>query len=834
MRKVTLLLLALCLALATTASASNPVRISQIYGGGGSYYKSDYVELFNNSSSPVDIGGWSVQYGSSTGASFGSSTYNYALIPSGATIPACGYYLIRGYSSTSGIDLPVTPDLSPASPATWSFNFSGTAGKVALFRDQVFGRGCADAQAAAVDMIGYGAANCYETAAAPTGDASSVLVRAGDGAVDSDNNSADFSKVAAPLTIHNSASAHNPQCANSPPEAPTLSGPLDAALNVAVPAVLAVAVSDPDGDSLTVQFYGRPVPAPPSPPVATAGTLVSSGGFQANWDDAAEATSYRLDVATDDGFTTYVAGYQDLAVSATHRSVGGLAPDTPYYYRVRAVGDGGTSPSSNTVTVTTGAPSPPGAECELILLPDTQEYTKQELGGLIGMFTAQTQWVVDNRVSRNIVAVANEGDINDSWTEPAVTTEYNRALTATNLLEDPVTTGLSDGIPYSMIMGNHDYENAAKFNSIYGVSRFSGRSYYGGHYGTTNDDSYILFSGAGRDFVLVGLSYSVTADELVWAKSVLTAYPNRIGIVTSHAILNESETVPAPWNGDGSAIYDSLRGTPNLRLMFCGHMSTTSSSPSWHGEGRRSDTYGGYTIHSVLADYQDRENGGHGLMRIVQFAPAQNQVRVRTYSPYTDTWEADADSSSQFTLDVDLSAPQPEPDVARASEGPRAVEATLASYALLGTVTGVPSGSTASLPWDGLAPLTAYQWYVRVADGHTTPVLGPVWGFTTASPFTAVEDAAQGGLALAPPAPNPARGALRFSFDLPRAMRARLEVLDVQGRVVAVLVEGEFGAGRYERAWDTSDARARAGAGLYFVRLETPEGRLVRRVTLLR
>ena len=87
-------------------------------------------------------------------------------------------------------------------------------------------------------------------------------------------------------------------------------------------------------------------------------------------------------------------------------------------------------------------------------------------------------------------------------------------------------------------------------------------------------------------------------------------------------------------------------------------------------------------------------------------------------------------------------------------------------------------------------------------------------------------------LALAPPMPNPARGTTRFSFDLPRAMSARLEVLDVQGRLVATLAEGELGAGRHERAWDGTTARGRA-AGLYFVRLQTPEGRLVRRVVVL-
>jgi hypothetical protein len=734
MRKTAIALVILGLVAATAAQAANPVRISQIYGGGGTYYSCDYVELFNDSNAPVNIGGWSVQYGSSSGAVFGSATYNLALIPAGATIPACGYYLIRGYCSSAGIALPVTPDLAPS--AGWIFNFSATTGKVALFSDQVTGRGCAAAQAAAVDMVGYGTANCYEGSPAVASDNSSVLVRGAGGAVDTDNNASDFSKVAQPVAMHNSASSPNPQCLEgaTPPDPPVLVAPLDGASDVPVPSTLTVGVSDPDGDNLTVQFYGRPKPLPPAPPVATAGTNIYSTSFQANWNASSGATSYRLDVSTGPGFDTYLPGYQDLTVPGTGRTVNGLAPLTTYYYRVRAVGEGGASGNSNTIEVTTNTTPPPG-ECEIILLPDTQEYTKEENGGTIGMFQAQMQWVVDNRVSRNIVAVANEGDICDSWNEPDVTTEYNRSLTAMTKLEDPVTTGLPDGIPYCMIMGNHDYENAARFNDYYGVSRFSGRSYYGGHYGTTNEDSYILFNGAGRDFVLIGLSYSVSSAELTWAKSVLDAYPNRIGIVTSHAILDESQTIPAPWNGDGFAIYDALRTAPNLRLMGCGHMSQSSTSPSWHGEGRRSDTYGSFVVHSMLADYQDRENGGHGLLRILHFMPALNKVLVRTYSPYTGEWEADPDSSSQFTLDVDLGIGGF--GAQDAAEEALPAEATQASFALLGTVADVASGSTASYVWEGLDYLTEYEWYVKVADGHTAPITGPTWDFRTQGSSTA-------------------------------------------------------------------------------------------------
>ena len=604
----------------------------------------------------------------------------------------------------------------------------------------------------------------------------------------------------------------------TPPNAPTLVGPLNGAIDVAVPVTLSVTVSDPDADALTVQFYGRAVPPPPAAPVATAGTNVYSTNFQANWEASSGATSYRLDVATDDGFTSYVAGYQDLAVSGTSRAVSGLTAETPYYYRVRAVGDGGTSGNSNTIMVTTSTTPPVSAEFTVVLIPDTQNYTLPMNGGNIGMFTAQTQWIVNNRVSRNIVAVGGLGDI----TNDDSPVDYAKADTVYGRLEDPVTTGLPDGIPYVPIMGNHD--GSSNFNAVFGVNRYSGRSYYGGHYGSNNDHSYILFSGGGLDFIMVGLSWAPSPAVLTWAHDVIASYPNRRAIVVSHAIVSYGN--PGAWDPDGLAIYNALKDLPQLILMGNGHHLT---------EGRRTDLLNnGNPVTSMCSNYHSRTNdGGNGILRYLEFVPSLNVVRARTYSPYSNVWEADADSSSQFTLTVPLGGTSPS-QVAPVSL------AALSDFTLLGTVAGVPSGSTASFDWDGHDPLTEYEWYVTVSDDQANPVTGPPWTFTTGTPSAGVEGSAHAGLALAPPAPNPAQGVLRFSFDLPRAMHARLEVLDVQGRLVTALAEGDFGPGRHERGWDASahggpaGAGAPAGAGLYFVRLVTPEGRLVRRVALLR
>ena len=95
---------------------------------------------------------------------------------------------------------------------------------------------------------------------------------------------------------------------------------------------------------------------PPVAPVATAATAITTTSFSANWNASAGATGYYLDVATDAGFTVFVAGFNSLNVNnVLTYNVTGLTCNTTYYYRVRAYNACGTSPNSNTITITTAA-----------------------------------------------------------------------------------------------------------------------------------------------------------------------------------------------------------------------------------------------------------------------------------------------------------------------------------------------------------------------------------------------------------------------------------------------------------------------------------------------
>jgi uncharacterized protein len=180
----------------TAAQAASPnLVISQVYGAGGNTgatYNADFVEIFNRGTAPVSLAGKSIQYASATG----TGTFQGVAL-NGVTIPAGGYYLVQLASGTNGVALPTSADQSAGNP-----NLSGSAGKVALI-NQSANLPCnggsdpctATESAQIIDLVGYGGANFYETAAAPALTADRVLVRANDGRTDTDVNRDDFAAV---------------------------------------------------------------------------------------------------------------------------------------------------------------------------------------------------------------------------------------------------------------------------------------------------------------------------------------------------------------------------------------------------------------------------------------------------------------------------------------------------------------------------------------------------------------------------------------------------------------------------------------------------------------
>jgi hypothetical protein len=239
------------------------------------------------------------------------------------------------------------------------------------------------------------------------------------------------------------------------------------------------------------------------------------------------------------------------------------------------------------------------------------------------------------------------------------------------------------------------------YNQYFGEARFTGRTYYGGHYGSNNDNHYEYFSASGMDFIIIHIEYDTSPDQAIldWADNLLSTNSNRRAIVVTHKMIHVGN--PGHFSVQGGAIYDALKDHANLFLMLGGHIS---------GEGQRTDTFNGNTVHSILANYQDRSNGGNGWLRIHEFVPASNKINVKTYSTELNQFETDA--NSQFTLNYGMTESIEEP------------------FNQLSVINNVTSRNTASYSLTGLNGGSTYQWYVEVDDGSFTTT-GPIWSFST-------------------------------------------------------------------------------------------------------
>ena len=303
----------------------------------------------------------------------------------------------------------------------------------------------------------------------------------------------------------------------------------------------------------------------------------------------------------------------------------------------------------------------PDPDFTLVALPDTQYYTDEIRGAKVGMFTAQTQWVADNKVAENIKAVIGLGDIVDNGYASA---EWQRADSAYRIVDRAA-------VPYAPVLGNHDYDDGdgldekgnraavKNYNTYFGPSRFAGYSWYGGGYPAGSDENfYITFTSGTRTYLVIALEYYPRTNALQWAQKVVSDNPDKEVIITTHAYLNDDGTRlvkgghKGPPKGLTSDNYNDaeemwtklVKRYKNIILVVSGHICQGISIMA-----RRSDLGdNGNRVHQLLSDYQWFTDGGSGYMRIMKFRPSKGTIEVSTYSPYLKAFMTDA--TNQFVL----------------------------------------------------------------------------------------------------------------------------------------------------------------------------------------
>jgi 3',5'-cyclic AMP phosphodiesterase CpdA len=317
-----------------------------------------------------------------------------------------------------------------------------------------------------------------------------------------------------------------------------------------------------------------------------------------------------------------------------------------------------------TVTGPLGRPMFNESSFMLAVLPDTQYYSL----AWPGIYTAQTSWIAANAQRRRIAYTFHLGDIVDQNTP----LEWERAAEAMWLLEGIV--------PYALVTGNHDIGpsgNAANrdtlLNQYFSFDRIAAWPSFGGAFERGKlENTYHLFSAGGRDYIVLALEWGPRDPVVTWADGVMAMHPDRYGILITHAYLNNNDwrydvtdmirpqsfnphhygTAGGPMN-DGEQLWQKLVRKHAFVMTLNGHVL---------GDGTgylASVTDKGNTCHQMLSNYQFRNLGGEGYLRLLEFLGDGRTVKVYTYSPLYDLFMTDSDQNLTITLDVPPSPPRP-------------------------------------------------------------------------------------------------------------------------------------------------------------------------------
>ncbi|WP_054025999.1 S-layer homology domain-containing protein [Bacillus sp. FJAT-28004] len=347
-----------------------------------------------------------------------------------------------------------------------------------------------------------------------------------------------------------------------------------------------------------------------------------------------------------------------------------------------------------------------------IWMSDTQYYSES----YPEIYQKNVEWIVEQQEAMNIKYVIHTGDIVDKADQEFQWQNANKSM---KVLDD-------SGIPYGVLAGNHDVSHQTGDYSYYwkhyGEDRFKNQPTYGGSY-QNNRGHFDLISAGGVDFIIVYMGWNIDDEQIDWINQVVQDHPDRKAILAFHEYMLVSNN-RAPI---ADKIFERVV-VPNKNVIatLSGHYhdaETLVDEIDDNGDGVPDRK-----VYQMLADYQGAEKGGLGYIRLMQFDLQNNQVHMKTYSPYLNDYNYydpnEFPRKDEFDLDVDLTTM-----VKRVATDYFGVK--VYTDQKIGQATKVASGSEASAVWEGLAADHYYQWYVVAEDANSGYTLSDIWSFAT-------------------------------------------------------------------------------------------------------
>jgi hypothetical protein len=319
----------------------------------------------------------------------------------------------------------------------------------------------------------------------------------------------------------------------------------------------------------------------------------------------------------------------------------------------------------------------------LIVIPDTQRYTDLRSDPSQKILGETIKWIADNKESRNIKFVLQEGDITGGNSNNTLSPSGNNWKVAS----DAFTILEIAGIPYSLALGNHDYDinettpkgassrEATHLNEFFPVSRYAAMSTFGGVFEEGKTENHFhLFSVGGKEYIVMTLELAPRDETLAWSNKILKQYSNHTALVNTHIYTysdgsrydwaakgdsqvsnphNKSYGISAPHDGtenlnDGQEMWDKFVSKhANVSMVFSGHVY-------WAGARQMAVGNLGNIVHEMVAAYHEPFAGDTDIMtdyiRLLEFQPDEKTVQVKTYSPRFNQYMTDGENQFVITL----------------------------------------------------------------------------------------------------------------------------------------------------------------------------------------
>ncbi len=293
----------------------------------------------------------------------------------------------------------------------------------------------------------------------------------------------------------------------------------------------------------------------------------------------------------------------------------------------------------------------------MILLGDPQGYIKYDINQ--PLFDLCMAWISDNVDHLNIKAVLCTGDLVEQ-NENAVMNRKMLNQTSREMWEAVSKSfkWIDNKVPYIISPGNHDYGYRAAENGMthfpeyFPIERNSTWkdvciSVFPNRNGLESlENAAFEFNDPNWGKIVVICSEFAPRDEVLeWALKVADSHKDAKVFFITHSFLRQRSAArtdnekykitPRNW---GEAVWTKLvEPASNIRLVLCGH----TGKP---GEFEDSVAYrvdknsAGKDVHQMMFNVQIlgggwEGNGGDGWLRILEFLPDGETVKVKTYSP---------------------------------------------------------------------------------------------------------------------------------------------------------------------------------------------------------